>query len=389
MPVRLVIADDHLLVREGVRRLLEADPDLEVAAVCGDLDSLLAAVESEQPDVVVTDIRMPPGNSDEGIQAARTAATTNPDIGRRRSQPVRDAELRPRAPLEGGSAGRSYLLKERVQDPEQLGVGDPRGRRRRLGDRPEGRGGPRRGGCARRGVAAQEPDGRERDVLREMAAGKSNAAIGESLFLAERSVEKVIHSIFFARAHLGAVGQQAGQGRDPLPRGERLATSRHREEPATVVRPPSDAIVTRPPSASIRSCAAWRSVPRSHSATTSKASAPSSARRSPRPACRPAARSEHVEGAEVDAAGDLRRRRPRHRPPRRAAPARRREPAAARSSGPARPPRAAGGRSAPRSWTSVSARGASCCSSSRSVLAAWDRAVQRAGRDLEVDGEAD
>ena len=70
MPLRLVIADDHLLVREGVQRLLEADPDIEVAAVCGDLDSLLAAVEAEHPDVVVTDIRMPPGNTDEGIQAA-------------------------------------------------------------------------------------------------------------------------------------------------------------------------------------------------------------------------------------------------------------------------------------------------------------------------------
>ena len=70
MPLRLVIAEDHLLVREGVRRLLEADPDLEVAAVCGDLDSLLAAVAAEHPDVVVTDIRMPPDNTDEGIRAS-------------------------------------------------------------------------------------------------------------------------------------------------------------------------------------------------------------------------------------------------------------------------------------------------------------------------------
>ena len=66
MPIRLVIADDHLLVREGVRRLLETEPDIEIAAVCGDLGSLLAAVEREHPDVVVTDIRMPPGNTDEG-----------------------------------------------------------------------------------------------------------------------------------------------------------------------------------------------------------------------------------------------------------------------------------------------------------------------------------
>ena len=73
MLLRLVIADDHLLVREGVRRLLETDPDIEVAAECGDLDSLFAAVEAEHPDVVVTDIRMPPGNSDED-PGGRTAA---------------------------------------------------------------------------------------------------------------------------------------------------------------------------------------------------------------------------------------------------------------------------------------------------------------------------
>ena len=74
MPIRLVIADDHLLVREGVRRLLETDPDIEVAAVCGDLDSLLAAVEAEHPDVVVTDIRMPPGNTRRGDPGGATAA---------------------------------------------------------------------------------------------------------------------------------------------------------------------------------------------------------------------------------------------------------------------------------------------------------------------------
>ena len=78
MPLRVVLADDHYLVREGVRRLLETQPDLEVAAVCGDLDSLLAAVEAEQPDVVVTDIRMPPAGIDEGIQAAERLRETHP-----------------------------------------------------------------------------------------------------------------------------------------------------------------------------------------------------------------------------------------------------------------------------------------------------------------------
>jgi len=195
MPIRLVIADDHLLVREGVRRLLETEPDIEVAAVCGDLDSLLAAVEAEHPDVVVTDIRMPPDNTDEGIQAAERLRTTHPDVGvvvlSQYATPSYALAL-----LEGGSAGRSYLLKERVQEPEQLvsairavagggSVIDPKVVEALVAEDARGEQSPIHGLTAR-----------ERDVLREMAAGKSNAAIGASLFLAERSVEKVIHAIF-------------------------------------------------------------------------------------------------------------------------------------------------------------------------------------------------
>jgi DNA-binding NarL/FixJ family response regulator len=195
MPIRLVIADDHLLVREGVRRLLEADPDIEVAAVCSDLDSLLNAVEAEHPDVVVTDIRMPPGNSDEGIQAADRLRTTDPNVGvvvlSQYATPSYALAL-----LEGGSAGRSYLLKERIQDPGELAsairavasggsVIDPKVVEALVSEDARGEGSP-----------LKSLTDRERDVLREMAAGKSNAAIGESLFLAERSVEKVIHAIF-------------------------------------------------------------------------------------------------------------------------------------------------------------------------------------------------
>jgi len=195
MPLRLVIADDHLLVREGLQRLLETDPDIEIAAVCGDLDSLLAAVETEHPDVVVTDIRMPPDNTDEGIRAAERLRTTDPDVGvvvlSQYATPSYALAL-----LEGGSAGRSYLLKERVQEPDQLvaairavatggSVIDPRVVEALVAVDARGEQSPIRGLTER-----------ERDVLREMAAGKSNAAIGESLFLAERSVEKVIHSIF-------------------------------------------------------------------------------------------------------------------------------------------------------------------------------------------------
>jgi DNA-binding NarL/FixJ family response regulator len=195
MPIRVVLAEDQYIVREGIRRLLETQPDVEIAAVCDDLGSLLAAVEAEEPDVVVTDIRMPPGNADEGIQAAERLRETHPDTGvvvlSQYATPSYALAL-----LESGSAGRSYLLKERVQDVEQLvsairtvaeggSVIDPKVVEALVAENARGEGSP---------IKQLTP--RERDVLREMAAGKSNAAIGESLFLAERSVEKVIHSIF-------------------------------------------------------------------------------------------------------------------------------------------------------------------------------------------------
>ncbi|HYG72319.1 MAG TPA: response regulator transcription factor, partial [Actinomycetota bacterium] len=177
MPLRLVIAEDHLLVREGIRRLLEADLELEVVAMCGDLDSLFAAVEAERPDVVVTDIRMPPGNSDEGIQAARRLRSTVPHVGvvvlSQYATPSYALAL-----LEGGSAGRSYLLKERVQEPDQLvsavrtvagggSVIDPKVVEALVAVDARGERSP---------LKTLTP--REIDVLREMAAGKSNAAIG-------------------------------------------------------------------------------------------------------------------------------------------------------------------------------------------------------------------
>src|SRR6476646_5586560 len=119
MPIRLVLAEDQYLVREGVRGLLESRPDVEVAAVCGDLDSLLAAVEAEKPDVVLTDIRMPPGYRDEGIQAAGRLRETDPDVGvvvlSQYANPSYALAL-----LEGGSARRAYLLKERIEDLGQL-----------------------------------------------------------------------------------------------------------------------------------------------------------------------------------------------------------------------------------------------------------------------------
>jgi DNA-binding NarL/FixJ family response regulator len=195
MSIRLVLAEDHYLVREGIRRLLETQPDLEVAAVCGDLASLLAAVESERPDVVVTDIRMPPTDTDEGIQAAQRLRETNPDIG----VVVLSQYANPGyvlALLEGGSARRAYLLKERVNDVEHLAGAI----------RVVVEGGSVIDAEVVEALVAEEARGdesplsqltpREGDVLRAMAEGKNNAAIAEALFLTERSVEKVIHSIF-------------------------------------------------------------------------------------------------------------------------------------------------------------------------------------------------
>jgi DNA-binding NarL/FixJ family response regulator len=195
VPIRIVLAEDQYLVREGLRRLLETRDELVVAAVCGDLESLLDAVAAEQPDVVVTDIRMPPGSTDEGIQAASRLRETNPEVG----VVVLSQYATPSyvlALLEGGSEGRAYLLKERVSDVEQLvaaidavadggSVLDPKVVEALVAENARAEGSP-----------LNELTPRERDVLREMAEGKNNAAIGEALFLSERSVEKVIHSIF-------------------------------------------------------------------------------------------------------------------------------------------------------------------------------------------------
>lgn len=195
MPIRLVLAEDHYLVREGIRRLLEAQPGLEVAAVCGDLDSLLKAVESERPDVVVTDIRMPPGDSDEGIQAAMRLRKTDPDLGvvvlSQYANPGYALAL-----LDAGSAGRAYLLKERIDDVDQLVAAI----------RSVARGGSVIDPKVVEGLVAEKARGatsalnqlteRERDVLRQMAEGRNNASIAEEIVVTERSVEKVIHSIF-------------------------------------------------------------------------------------------------------------------------------------------------------------------------------------------------
>jgi DNA-binding NarL/FixJ family response regulator len=193
--LRLVLADDHFLVREGLRHLLETQPGIEVVAACGDLDELLEAVDEKRPDVVVTDIRMPPSGVDEGIRAAERLRTTHPDVGvvvlSQYSQPAYALTL-----LDTGTERRAYLLKERINDVEQLigairavaaggSVIDPKVVEALVAER-----------ARREESPLHELTPREHDVLREMAEGKNNASIAGSLFLTERSVEKVIHSIF-------------------------------------------------------------------------------------------------------------------------------------------------------------------------------------------------
>ncbi len=190
-----MVADDHYLVREGVRRLIEAEPELDLVAVCEDLHSLLAAIDDHRPDVVVTDIRMPPTNTDEGLRAASHVREVNAEAGVILLSQYADPQYA-LGFLEHGSRGRGYLLKERVADVDELvaairevarggSVIDPEiidalvAARGRAGDSP---------------IRFLTP--RESEILSEMAQGKNNAAIADSLVLSERAVEKHINSIF-------------------------------------------------------------------------------------------------------------------------------------------------------------------------------------------------
>src|SRR3954470_8244133 len=196
MAVTVALADDNLLVREGIAPLIEADDTgIEVLGLYDDLRSLLTAVDELSPDVVVTDIRMPPTHTDEGIGIAAQLRETHPEIGvvvlSNYANPMYALAL-----LESGSEGRSYLLKERVHDRAQLvsaihsvAVGgsmmDPKIVEPLVGARTHGE--PSL-------LADLTP--RERDVLSEIAQGKSNQAIAESLVLTKRAVEKHINAIF-------------------------------------------------------------------------------------------------------------------------------------------------------------------------------------------------
>jgi DNA-binding NarL/FixJ family response regulator len=193
-PIRVVIAEDNYLFREGTRRLIEASGKLEVAAAVGDAASLHDVVERLHPDAAVVDIRMPPDHETEGIVAARKIRADHPEVGvvvlSQYANALYAFEL-----FQDGTEGLAYLLKDRVGDVDELvdaiiavtrggSVIDPAvvdsllSRKRTVS----------------RGSLGALSD-RETEVLAEMAQGKSNSAISEALYISESAVEKHINSI--------------------------------------------------------------------------------------------------------------------------------------------------------------------------------------------------
>jgi DNA-binding NarL/FixJ family response regulator len=192
--IRVALAEDHALLREGVAGLLDRDDQLELVGTATDLPSLLELIERDPPDVVITDIRMPPTNTDEGIEAARRLRRERPNVGvvllSQYAEPSYALAL-----LDEGAAGRAYLLKERISEVDQLvrairevhgggSVIDPTVvellvQRTRRTSSP-----------------LDQLSPREHEVLAEMATGKNNAAIAASLVLTERAVEKHTNAIF-------------------------------------------------------------------------------------------------------------------------------------------------------------------------------------------------
>ena len=193
--VRVVFAEDNYLVREGTAALLESSGEVELVGMAASFDELLLAVEQHKPDAVLTDIRMPPTNTTEGIDAARRIREEHPEIGVVVLSQYAEEEYVYDL-LKDGAAGLGYLLKERVSDLDELvralnevskggSVLDPKvvealvSAKDRMAHSP----------------LAQLTE-REREVLEHMAQGQNNASIAKSLFLTERAVEKHINSLF-------------------------------------------------------------------------------------------------------------------------------------------------------------------------------------------------
>jgi DNA-binding NarL/FixJ family response regulator len=194
-PIRVVLADDSYLVREAVARILAEERHVEVAAVCSDRASLLAAIEREQPRVVVTDIRMPPDLEDEGIQVADDLRARHPEIGVVVLSQYADPSFG-LALLAQGADGRAYLLKERVHDRRELVTAID----------AVAHGGAFMDAKVIEAIVAGEARAedsplaelspRELEILGQIAMGKSNARIAADLVLTKRAIEKHINAIF-------------------------------------------------------------------------------------------------------------------------------------------------------------------------------------------------
>jgi DNA-binding NarL/FixJ family response regulator len=199
MPIRVAVAEDNALLRDGLERLVNATPDLNCVGSAATYEELMRLAADSSPDVVVTDIRMPPTNTDEGIRAAAELRVSHPEIGVVvLSQYVSTGYAL--ALLADGSEGRAYLLKDRVAAVDDLvaailavaGGGtvlDPKVVEQLVAS------------SAAKRTPLDTLTRREHEILGEMAQGKSNAAIAATLILSERAVEKHINSIF-SKLHL-------------------------------------------------------------------------------------------------------------------------------------------------------------------------------------------
>jgi DNA-binding NarL/FixJ family response regulator len=197
-PLRVVIADDHYLLREGLRALLSDDGEVEVCAAVGSAPELVRAVDELAPDAVITDIRMPEGT--EGIQAAHEIRARHPGVGVVVLSQHADGSYAD-ALLAHGTDGVAYLLKERVGDVAELrrALDEVRAGRTALDTRIVDALIARRRASAP-GELDQLSD-RERAVLHEMARGLTNTGIATTLSLSESAVEKHIGSIFAKLGH--------------------------------------------------------------------------------------------------------------------------------------------------------------------------------------------
>jgi DNA-binding NarL/FixJ family response regulator len=194
-PLRVIAADDSFVIREFLQTALSAAPEVALVAMCSNGKELSAAIAQDDPDVIVTDIRMPPSGTGEGVRIAAELRETRPRVGVVVLSQYAEPEYA-LALLEGGTGGRAYLLKERIRNREEL-----------IGAIQAVAGGgsvidpaivdvliEARARQAKSRLAQLTP--RERELLALIAAGKSNGAIAESLVLTKRAVEKHVNSIF-------------------------------------------------------------------------------------------------------------------------------------------------------------------------------------------------